>query len=224
MGKLAARALLPSDDSTVTLSRRAPCKPGSYFTTRCRQCTAGSHCPDGQVRIFSRPLILWDTNLPPLPFPPRAESNCLWGRSLFFTRCNSVYALPVWHVLRQCVLFSLSFVFALHCASLTEIAEQRTQYVTGCETVAPGHHANAPIGATAQLACGKGTYSSGATDTCIICPAGFKCTSRVTEAPVQCEPGTYSNPGNDNDCTLCSKGTFSNVRFSYLSSLFSCLT
>ena len=47
-----ARALLPNDDAVATLRRRAPCRPGQYYTTRCRQCTAGSYCPDGQVRIL----------------------------------------------------------------------------------------------------------------------------------------------------------------------------
>jgi hypothetical protein len=49
---LTARALLPNDDTVATLRRRAPCQPGRYFTTRCRQCTSGSYCPDGQVRTL----------------------------------------------------------------------------------------------------------------------------------------------------------------------------
>ena len=95
---------------------------------------------------------------------------------------------------------------------MSPIAEQTTKYVTGCTTVAPGHRANAPIGATAQLTCGKGSYSNGATDTCTTCPAGSKCTSTRTEEPAQCEPGTYSNAGNGGSCTKCSKGTFNSVR------------
>jgi len=51
VGELTARALLPNDDAIAPLRRRAPCSPGQYYTTRCRQCTAGSYCPDGQVRI-----------------------------------------------------------------------------------------------------------------------------------------------------------------------------
>jgi len=51
--ELTARALLPNDDAVATLRRRAPCRPGQYYTTRCRQCTAGSSCPDGQVRILA---------------------------------------------------------------------------------------------------------------------------------------------------------------------------
>ena len=103
---------------------------------------------------------------------------------------------------------------------MSPIAEQTTKYVTGCTTVAPGHRANAPIGATAQIACGKGSYSNGATDTCTTCPAGSKCTSTRTEEPAQCEPGTYSNAGNGGSCTKCSKGTFNSVRVLSSFSLF----
>ena len=53
-GELTARALLPNDDGVAALRRRAPCKPGQYYTTRCRACTAGSYCPDGQVRNFGQ--------------------------------------------------------------------------------------------------------------------------------------------------------------------------
>lgn len=66
VGELTARALLPDDDAVATLHRRAPCRPGQYYTTRCRQCTAGSYCPDGQVRTFWRVALVW-TNLRP-PF------------------------------------------------------------------------------------------------------------------------------------------------------------
>ena len=65
VGELTARALLPNDDVVATLRRRAPCSPGQYYTTRCRQCTAGSYCPDGQVRIFWRRLWCRLTFVPP---------------------------------------------------------------------------------------------------------------------------------------------------------------
>jgi len=98
VGGLTARALLPNDDDVVaTLRRRAPCQPGQYYTTRCRQCTSGSYCPDGQVRSFLQ-VILWYINLLCLPVPA-AESNCLWSWSVFLTRCIPVHSLSVWNVL-----------------------------------------------------------------------------------------------------------------------------
>ncbi len=60
VGGLTGRALLPNDDAVATLRRRAPCAPGKYFTTRCRDCTAGSYCPDGQVRTFWRVALVVD--------------------------------------------------------------------------------------------------------------------------------------------------------------------
>ena len=65
VSELTARALLPKDDVVATLRRRAPCSPGQYYTTRCRQCTAGSYCPDGQVRTFWQGLWCRLTFVPP---------------------------------------------------------------------------------------------------------------------------------------------------------------
>ena len=55
VGGLTRRALLPDDDAVATLRGRATCSPGQYTSansSRCRQCTAGSSCPDGQVRTL----------------------------------------------------------------------------------------------------------------------------------------------------------------------------
>jgi hypothetical protein len=79
---------------------------------------------------------------------------------------------------------------------LIDLADRRANHKIRQRSRAPGHRANAPIGATAQLTCGKGTHSNGATDTCTTCPAVSKCYSSVTSAPEQCAPGTYSNVGN----------------------------
>ena len=99
VGELTARALLPNDDVVATLRRRAPCSPGQYYTTRCRQCTAGSYCPDGQVRTFWQGLWYRLTFV-----PPSAESNFLWSWSIFLTWCISLHALSVWDVLPECVV------------------------------------------------------------------------------------------------------------------------
>jgi hypothetical protein len=102
VGELTGRALLPNDDVVATLRRRAPCNPGQYYTTRCRQCTAGNYCPDGQVRILA-----WGFDSR-LKFPSSTESNCLWSWSIFRTRCISVHALSLWDVLQECVVFLIS--------------------------------------------------------------------------------------------------------------------
>ena len=140
-----------------------------------------------------------------LLLPRRPEPQPLWCRCVFRSWRDAVHSLPEWDILQQYVP-PLSFHPLTHSAT-----EQTTKYVTGCETVAPGHRANNSIGATSQVACGKGTYSMGATDTCTTCPAGSKCTSSTTEEPTECEPGTYSNAGNSGSCTNCPKGTFSSV-------------
>ena len=46
------RGLL-SDEPLARLKRQknAPCSPGQYYTTRCKTCTAGYSCPDGQNRV-----------------------------------------------------------------------------------------------------------------------------------------------------------------------------
>jgi len=137
--------------------------------------------------------------------PRRPEPQPMWCRGVFRNRCDAMHSLSKRNILRQYVV-----PFSFH--PLTYSAtEQTTKYVTGCETVAPGHRANNSIGATAQIACGKGSYSQGATDTCTTCPAGSKCTSSRTEEPAECGPGTYSNAGNGGSCTNCSKGTFTSV-------------
>jgi len=137
--------------------------------------------------------------------PRRPESQPLWCRCIFRNWCHSVHSLSKRDILQQYVLSLLFYAFA------NSATEQTTKYVTGCETVAPGHRANNSIGATAQIACGKGSYSTGATDTCTTCPAGSKCTSSRTEGPTECGPGTYSNAGNGSSCTNCPKGTFNSV-------------
>ena len=45
------RGLL-SDEPLTRLKRQsnAPCRPGQYYTTKCKACTAGYSCPDGQNR------------------------------------------------------------------------------------------------------------------------------------------------------------------------------
>ncbi len=45
------RGLL-SDEPLARIKRQnnAPCRPGQYYTTRCKTCTAGHFCPDGQNR------------------------------------------------------------------------------------------------------------------------------------------------------------------------------
>jgi hypothetical protein len=137
--------------------------------------------------------------------PRRPEPQSLWCRCIFRNRCDSVHSLSKRNILQQ-------YVPPLSLYALANSAiEQTTKYVTGCETVAPGHRANNSIGATSQIACGKGSYSMGATDTCTTCPAGSKCTSSRTSEPAECDPGTYSNAGNSGSCTNCPKGTFSSV-------------
>ena len=47
-----SRGLLPNEEPAVrVLTKRAPCSPGKYYTTRCKTCTAGYSCPDGQNRV-----------------------------------------------------------------------------------------------------------------------------------------------------------------------------
>ena len=49
---LSSRGLLPNEEPAIrVLTKRAPCSPGQYYTTRCRTCTAGYSCPDGQNRV-----------------------------------------------------------------------------------------------------------------------------------------------------------------------------
>lgn len=208
VGELTARALLPNDDTVAALRRRAPCRPGQYFTSRCRSCTSGSYCPDGQVRVLAM-IRLWYPNL--FSPPPLLQNRFDCGAGAYSGPGASRCTLCPYGTFSSSA-FLLLFVPCTGPSRHTDgDTEPKTKYVTGCETVAPGHRANAPIGATGQLTCGKGTYSSGATDTCTMCPAGSKCTSRVTEEPTQCAPGTYSNAGNSADCTECPRGTFNNV-------------
>jgi hypothetical protein len=144
--------------------------------------------------------------------PRWPASQPLWCWCIFRTRGDSVHSLPKGNVLQQCVP-----PLSPHARANT-VTEQKTKYVTGCETVAPGHRANNSIGATAQVACGKGSYSTGATDACTPCPAGSKCTSSTTEEPTECDPGTFSNTGNGSSCTKCPKGSFNSVRETFLDS------
>ena len=49
---LSSRGLLPNEEPAIrVLTKRAPCSPGNYYTTRCKACTAGYSCPDGQNRV-----------------------------------------------------------------------------------------------------------------------------------------------------------------------------
>ena len=49
---LSSRGVLPIEEPAIrVLTKRAPCKPGQYYTTRCRACTTGYSCPDGQNRV-----------------------------------------------------------------------------------------------------------------------------------------------------------------------------
>ena len=49
---LSSRGLLPNEEPAIrVLTKRAPCTPGKYYTTRCKACTAGYSCPDGQNRV-----------------------------------------------------------------------------------------------------------------------------------------------------------------------------
>jgi hypothetical protein len=49
---LSSRGLLPDEEPAIrVLTKRAPCSPGKYYTTRCKSCTAGYSCPDGQNRV-----------------------------------------------------------------------------------------------------------------------------------------------------------------------------
>lgn len=49
---LSSRGLLPNEEPAVrVLAKRAPCTPGKYYTTRCKTCTAGYSCADGQNRV-----------------------------------------------------------------------------------------------------------------------------------------------------------------------------
>jgi len=49
---LSSRGLLPNEEPAIrVLTKRAPCSPGKYYTTRCKTCTAGYSCPDGQNRV-----------------------------------------------------------------------------------------------------------------------------------------------------------------------------
>src|SRR5258706_8636263 len=49
---LSSRGVLPNEEPAIrVLTKRAPCNPGQYYTTRCKTCTTGYSCPDGQNRV-----------------------------------------------------------------------------------------------------------------------------------------------------------------------------
>ena len=56
--------------------------------------------------------------------------------------------------------------------------------------------------------CGLGYYSNPVSQTCTACPAGTKCPSATTPAPVDCGVGFYQPEAAQSDCMVCPVGQY----------------
>ena len=63
-------------------------------------------------------------------------------------------------------------------------------------------------GAPACTECGLGHYSEPVSETCTVCPAGTRCPTSTTPAPVDCGVGFYQTLSTQSVCVVCPVGTY----------------